>query len=60
MIIHVKTLPSNFKPYPFKDFKINAISLRQAVNLGDASSLSDLRSLIGKGPSNRHPLSHAT
>lgn len=46
MIIHVKTLPSNFKPYPFKDFKINAISLRQAVNLGDASSLSDLRSLI--------------
>ena len=46
MIIPVNKLPSNFKPYPFKSFKMKAISLQQAVDLGSNPKLSDIVKLI--------------
>ncbi len=46
MIIPVNKLPSNFKPYPFKSFKMRAISVKQALALGSKPSVSDITNLI--------------
>lgn len=46
MIIPVNKLPSGFKPYPFKSFKMKAISLQKAIDLGTSPSLKDLTNLI--------------
>lgn len=46
MIIPVNSLPSNFKPYPFKSFKMKAISLQKAIDLGNSPSLKDVVNLI--------------
>lgn len=46
MIIPVNKLPSNFKPYPFKSFKIKAMTLQQAIDLGKDPSLKDIVNLI--------------
>lgn len=46
MVITVNKLPSNFKPYPFKSFKIKAISLQQALDLGKDPALSDVVKLL--------------
>ena len=46
MIIPVNKLPSNFKPYPFKSFKLKAMNLQQAIDLGKNPSLGDVRKLI--------------
>ena len=46
MIIPVNKLPSGFKPYPFKSFKMKAISLQQAIDLGSHPTLKDLTGLI--------------
>ena len=48
MIIPVNKLPSNFKPYPFKSFKLKAMNLQQAIDLGKNPSLVDVRNLIQK------------
>ena len=46
MIIPVNKLPSNFKPYPFKSFKLSAISLQQALDLGSSPALSEVVKLL--------------
>lgn len=46
MIIPVTKLPSNFKPYPFKSFKMKAITLQQAIDLDKNPSLKDIANLI--------------
>lgn len=46
MIIPVNNLPSRFKPYPFKSFKLKAISVKQALELGPSPSLEDITELI--------------
>jgi hypothetical protein len=46
MIIPVNNLPSRFKPYPFKSFKLKAISVKQALELGPSPSLEDITKLI--------------
>lgn len=46
MIIPVNNLPSRFKPYPFKSFKLKAISVKQALELGPSPSLEDIQKLI--------------
>lgn len=46
MIIPVTKLPSNFKPYSFKSFKMKAINAQQAIDLGTNPSLTDIRKLI--------------
>lgn len=46
MIIPVNKLPSNFKPYPFKSFKLKAISLQQALDLGSSPALSEVVKLL--------------
>lgn len=48
MIIPITKLPSNFKPYPFKSFKMHAINLQQALDLGDNPSISEIAELIQK------------
>lgn len=46
MIIPVNKLPSGFKPYEFKSFKMKAITLQQALDLGSKPSLQDIVKLI--------------
>lgn len=46
MIIPVTKLPSNFKPYPFKSFKMKAITLQQAIDLNKDPSLKEITNLI--------------
>lgn len=46
MIIPVTKLPSGFKPYPFKSFKMKAMSLQQAIDLGKDPSLQDIVKLL--------------
>ena len=46
MIIPVNSLPSNFKPYPFKSFKMKAMSLQQAIDLGKEPTLKECAQLI--------------
>ena len=48
MLIPVTKLPSNFKPYKFKSFKIRAINLQDAVDLGANPKLSEIQDLIQK------------
>lgn len=48
MILHVQHLPSHFKPYPFKSFKMRAINFKQAMELGAKPSMADIRKLIGE------------
>lgn len=46
MIIQVNKLPSNFKPYLFKSFKMKAMSLQQAIDLGKEPKLADIAALL--------------
>lgn len=46
MLIPVNKLPSGFKPYPFKSFKMKAISLQKAIDLGGSPTLKDITNLI--------------
>lgn len=46
MLIPVNRLPTNFKPYPFKSFKLKGITLQQAIDLGADPSLTDIQKLI--------------
>ena len=46
MLIPVKKLPSNFKPYDFKSFTMKAINAEQAINLGANPTLMEVRNLI--------------
>lgn len=46
MLIPVNKLPSLFKPYPFKSFKMKAINAEQAIDLGPNPSLKDISTLI--------------
>lgn len=46
MIIPVTSLPSNFKPYKFKYFKMKAMSLQQAIDLGKDPSLQEVVKLL--------------
>jgi len=48
VLIPVTKLPSNFKPYKFKGFKMRAINLQDAVDLGANPKLSDIQALIQK------------
>ena len=47
MITPINNLPSRFKPYPFKSFKLRAISVKQAMDLGANPTLEDIQKLIG-------------
>lgn len=53
MTLNVDTLPSHFKPYPFKSFRMDAINFKQSQELGSKPSLEDIRKLI-------HELTHDT
>lgn len=46
MIIPVTQLPSGFKPYPFKSFKMKAITMQNAIDLGRNPSLKEITALI--------------
>ena len=46
LIIPVNKLPSGFKPYPFKSFKMKAMSLQNAIDLGSHPTLTDLTNFI--------------
>lgn len=46
MIIPVNKLPSNFKPYPFKSFKMKALSVKQALALGPKPTVPEITDLI--------------
>lgn len=46
MITPINNLPSRFKPYPFKSFKLRAISVKQAMDLGANPTLEDIQKLI--------------
>lgn len=46
MIIPVTALPSNFKPYPFKSFKMKAMNLQQAIDLGPKPKLVEVAKLL--------------
>lgn len=46
MLIPVKSLPSNFKPYKFKHFNMKAMSLQQAIDLGKNPTLKDITKLL--------------
>ena len=48
MKLNVTSLPSHFKPYPFKSFRMDAINFDQSQELGADPSLEDIRELIGK------------
>lgn len=48
MILQVKHLPSHFKPYPFKSFKLHAINFKQAMELGANPSMADIRKLLAE------------
>ena len=48
MILNVTSLPSHFKPYPFKSFRMDAINFEQSQRLGSDPSLKDIRELIGE------------
>lgn len=46
MLITVNKLPSNFKPYTFKSFKMKALTLQQAIDLNSNPTLKDIVALI--------------
>lgn len=48
MIIPVDKLPSNFKPYPYKSFKMRAISVQESIDLGTHPKFVDIGELIQK------------
>lgn len=48
MIIPVNRLPSNFKPYPYKSFKMRAISVQESLDLGTHPKLVDIGALVQK------------
>ena len=46
--IPIRELPSGFKPYPFKSFKIKAMTINQALKLGSRPTDRDIRDLMGE------------
>ena len=46
--IPIRELPTGFKPYPFKSFKIKAMTINQALKLGSRPTDRDIRDLIGE------------
>jgi len=46
MKLTVTSLPSHFKPYPFKSFRMDAIDFDQSQELGADPSLEDIRRLV--------------
>lgn len=48
MKLNITSLPSHFKPYPFKSFRMDAINFDQSQALGSDPSLEDIRKLIGE------------
>lgn len=48
MKLNITSLPSHFKPYPFKSFRMDAINFDQSQALGSDPSLEDVRKLIGE------------
>lgn len=48
MNMQITQLPSHFKPYPFKSFRMDAINFKQSQELGSNPSLEDIRKLIAE------------
>ena len=48
MKLNITSLPSHFKPYPFKSFRMDAINFDQSQRLGSDPSLEDIRELVGE------------
>lgn len=48
MKLNVTSLPSHFKPYPFKSFRMDAINFKQSQDLGPKPGLEDIRKVIGE------------
>lgn len=48
VIIPITSLPSHFKPYTFKHFRMKGITIAQALELGDKPSIMDCRNLLCK------------
>lgn len=48
MVLQVTQLPSHFKPYPFKSFRMDAINFKQSQALGSNPSTEDQRKLIAE------------
>lgn len=46
--IPIRELPSGFKPYPFKSFKLKALTINQALKLGSQPTDREIRDLIGE------------
>ena len=48
MKLTVDSLPSHFKPYTFKSFRMDAINFDQSQKLGAKPSTEDCRAIIGE------------
>ena len=48
MKLTVDSLPSHFKPYTFKSFRMDAINFDQSQKLGAKPSIEDCRAIIGE------------
>lgn len=46
--IPINELPTGFKPYPFKRFKLRALTINQALKLGSRPTDREIRDLIGE------------
>lgn len=46
--IPIKELPTGFHPYPFKNFRMRALTINQALKLGSQPTDRDIRDLIGE------------
>lgn len=46
--IPIKELPTAFKPYPFKSFRLKAMTINQALKLGSRPTDRDIRNLMGE------------
>lgn len=46
--IPIKELPTGFRPYPFKSFRMRALTINQAMKLGSRPTDRDIRDLIGE------------
>lgn len=46
--IPIKELPTGFHPYPFKSFRMKALTIDQAMKLGTAPTDRDIRNLMGE------------
>lgn len=53
--IPIKELPTGFHPYPFKSFRMKALTIDQAMKLGTAPTDRDIRNLMGNSPTKSTP-----